>query len=244
MNGAGLKKKKKKSVQDFRVTVKILVNNTKKGTAKFSQFVYDADNRLLASIGYVKKSESRRTGKTIVTLFNQSGEQVKIYDLDNDPYIQSLDNFVLYVALTRKGNEFTVKSWKYDETPYPQRLEPIAVNEKTLTDSGNFYQRKVASTTLYEARYQNTDFANIYILGTYNRELLEKPEGARDMIIQKGDDIRIDTQRNIVVVNEEPMFQEKTFASDFFNIESGTNELIVLPEDTFDTSIFWRDRYL
>ena len=69
-------------------------------------------------------------------------------------------------------------------------------------------------------------------------------QGARDMIIQKGDDIRIDTQRNIVVVNEEPMLQEKTFASDFFNIESGTNELIVLPEDTFDTSIFWRDRYL
>lgn len=243
-NGAGLKKSFSKSVQDFRVTAKILLNNTKKGTAKFSQFVYDVDNRLLASIGYVKKSESRRTGTIIVTLFNQSGEQVKIYDFDNDPYIQGLDSFVIYIALTRKGNEFTVKSWKYDETPYPQRLVPIAVREKTFVDSGNFYQRKVASTTLYQARYQNTDFANIYILGTYNRELLEKPKGARDMIIQKGDDIRVDTENNIVVVNEEPMLQEKTFASDFFNIESGTNELIILPEDTFDTSIFWRDRYL
>lgn len=52
------------------------------------------------------------------------------------------------------------------------------------------------------------------------------------------------TKHYTVVVNEEPVLNEKTFASDFFNIESGLNEMIIMPENTFDTTFYWRDRYL
>ncbi|SUL69510.1 bacteriophage tail protein [Staphylococcus aureus] len=39
-------------------------------------------------------------------------------------------------------------------------------------------------------------------------EILPKPKGARDVIIQKGDLVKIDMQAKSVVINEEPMLSE------------------------------------
>ena len=64
------------------------------------------------------------------------------------------------------------------------------------------------------------------------------------MIIKKGDVININTQDKTVTINEDPSLDLKTFGSDFFNIDSGYNECIIYPEKTFDTTVYWQDRYL
>ena len=81
-------------------------------------------------------------------------------------------------------------------------------------------------------------------LGTFNTEILPKPKGAKDVIIQEGDVVTIDMQTNNVVIGEEPMLAEKTFGSEFFNIDKGYGELYIYPTGVFDTKITWQDRYL
>ncbi|MCD8797381.1 phage distal tail protein [Mammaliicoccus sciuri] len=243
-NGAMYKKSFSKQADDFTTTVKISVDQRNKGAARFAQYIYDSDNRVIASIGYTNPNANQAIGRIIVTLFNQSGTQQTIYSYKNNPELYKMKDFVVYIKLTRIGNQFTIKTWKYREIPYPLRKVAFDQHEKVFIDRGNFYQRPVIGLSIYSAKNGNYPVMPIYILGTYNRELLPKPVGARDMIIKAGDDIMIDTATKNVLVNEEPFLSEKTFGSDFFNVKDGASELMIYPTGIFDTTIKWQDRYL
>ncbi|WP_199244247.1 phage distal tail protein, partial [Staphylococcus aureus] len=65
-----------------------------------------------------------------------------------------------------------------------------------------------------------------------------------EVIIQKGDLVKIDMRAKSVVINEEPGLSKKSFGSNYFNIATGYSELIIQPENTFDTKVKWQDRYL
>ncbi len=243
-NGAMYKKSFSKQADDFTTTVKISIDQRNKGAARFAQYIYDSDNRVIASIGYTNPNANQAIGRIIVTLFNQSGTQQTIYSYKNNPELYKMKDFVVYIKLTRIGNQFTIKTWKYREIPYPLRKVAFDQHEKVFIDRGNFYQRPVIGLSIYSAKNGNYPVMPIYILGTYNRELLPKPVGARDMIIKAGDDIMIDTATKNVLVNEEPFLSEKTFGSDFFNVKDGASELMIYPTGIFDTTIKWQDRYL
>ncbi|MDC5694280.1 phage tail family protein [Mammaliicoccus sciuri] len=243
-NGAMYKKAFSKQAQDFTTTVKIIVDQKNKGAARFAQYIYDSDNRVIASIGYTNPNANQAIGRIIVTLFNQSGTQQTIYSYKNNPELYKIKEFVVYIKLTRIGNQFSVKTWKYREIPYPLRKVAFDQHEKVFIDRGNFYQSPVIGLSIYSAKNGNYPVMPIYILGTYTRELLPKPVGARDMIIKAGDDIMIDTATKNVLVNEEPFLSEKTFGSDFFNVKDGVSELVIYPTGIFDTTVKWQDRYL
>ncbi|MGS0666389.1 distal tail protein Dit [Staphylococcus arlettae] len=242
--GAGTKRSLPRTAQDWQITYKLLVEQGGLGAGRTAQHIYDTDNRLIASIGYENVYHNRKSGHIVATLFNQNGDHRKIYDHQNAPFTRKFDRMVVYMRLRRKGKNFQVKTWKYDHIGDPSRTRPVDVHIEEFTDGGEFYQRPIGAISIYSAKYSGYDWMEMNGLGSFNTELLPKKDGTRDMIIQKGDDVKIDTQNNTVVVNEEPVLNEKTFASDFFNIESGLNEMIIMPENTFDTTFYWRDRYL
>lgn len=243
-NGAMYKRSFSKQAQDFTTMVKIGVKQREKGAVRFAQYIYDSDNKVIASIGYTNPNVKQVNGRIIVTLFNQSGDQQVIYNYKNNPNLYKMDELVIYIRITRKGNLFTVKTWKYKEFPFPLRKQAFDQNEKSFIDNGNFYKRPVIGTSLYIAKNEQNNLMPLNIFGTYTRELLPKPVGARDMIIKKSDLITIDMATKNVLVNEEPFLSEKTFGSDFFNVKDGVSELMIYPTGTFDTSIKWQDRYL
>ncbi|EIQ4589632.1 phage tail family protein [Staphylococcus pseudintermedius] len=243
-NGAMYKRSFSKQAQDFTTTVKIGVGQKNKGAVRFAQYIYGSDNRVIASIGYTNPNAKQAIGTIIVTLFDQSGNQQTIYKYKNNPRLYKLDDFVVYIRLTRKDNVFTVKSWKYKEFPYPLRKKAFDEHERQFVDGGNFYKRPVASLSLYSAKNGSNNVMPLYIFGTYTRELLPRPTNARDMIIKKGDLITIDMATKNVLVNEESFLSEKTFGSDFFNVDKGHTELVINPPGIFDTTVKWQDRFL
>ncbi|PWZ41937.1 phage tail domain-containing protein [Staphylococcus pseudintermedius] len=243
-NGAMYKRSFSKQAQDFTTTVKFGINQKNKGAVRFAQYIYDSDNRVIASIGYTNPNAKQAIGTIIVTLFDQSGNQQTIYKYKNNPSLYKLDSFVVYIRLTRKDNVFTVKSWKYKEFPYPLRKKAFDEHERQFVDGGNFYQRPVVALSLYSAKNGNNNVMPLYIFGTYTRELLSRPTNARDMIIKKGDLITIDMATKNVLVNEESFLSEKTFGSNYFNVDKGHTELVINPPSIFDTTVKWQDRYL
>ena len=243
-NGAEYKHSFGKSAQDFASTCKIHVNQKKKGSTHFAQYLYDTDNRLIASIGYRNARASQAIGSIVVTLFDQLGVQKKIYEYTNLPKFYKWDDIVIYMRLERVGTTFKVKTWKYKEVEYPKRVIPVDVHEKQWEDSGKFYQRPIAAVSVYVAKNGNNYHMPTYVLGSYTHEKLPKPPKARDMIIKKGDLININMQDKTVTINEEPALDLKTFGSDFFNINKGINECMIYPENTYDTTVYWQDRFL
>lgn len=243
-NGAEYKHSFGKSTQDFSSTVKIHVNQSKKGATHATQYVYDTDNRVIASIGYSNPRATQNIGTIHVTLFDQNGNQKTIYRYTNAPKFYTWKHIVIYMRLKRIGNKFYIKTWKYDEVDYPKRITPVDVTEKVFIDSGNFYQRPISAVSIYIAKNGNNYHMPTTILGSYNHEILPKPPKARDLIIKKGDLININMEEKTVTINEEPALDLKTFGSDFFNINKGMNECIIYPENTYDTTVYWQDRYL
>ncbi|HAR6283234.1 TPA: phage tail protein [Staphylococcus pseudintermedius] len=243
-NGAMYKRSFNKQAQDFTTTVKFGINQKNKGAVRFAQYIYDSDNRVIASIGYTNPNAKQAIGTIIVTLFDQSGNQQTIYKYKNNPSLYKLDSFVVYIRLTRKDDVFTVKSWKYKEFPYPLRKKAFDEHERQFVDGGNFYQRPVVALSLYSAKNGSNNVMPLYIFGTYTRELLPRPINARDMIIKKGDLITIDMATKNVLVNEESFLSEKTFGSNYFNVDKGHTELVINPPGIFDTTVKWQDRFL
>ncbi|EMW2085106.1 phage tail family protein [Staphylococcus pseudintermedius] len=243
-NGAMYKRSFSKQAQDFTTTVKFGINQKNKGAVRFAQYIYDSDNRVIASIGYTNPNAKQAIGTIIVTLFDQSGNQQTVYKYKNNPSLYKLDSFVVYIRLTRKDDVFTVKSWKYKEFPYPLRKKAFDEHERQFVDGGNFYQRPIVALSLYSAKNGNNNVMPLYIFGTYTRELLSRPTNARDMIIKKGDLITIDMATKNVLVNEESFLSEKTFGSNYFNVDKGHTELVINPPGIFDTTVKWQDRFL
>lgn len=243
-NGAEYKHSFGKSTQDFSSTVKIHVNQGKKGATHATQYIYDTDNRVIASIGYSNPRATQNIGTIYVTLFDQNGNQKKIYSYTNAPKFYTWKHIVIYMRLKRIGDKFYIKTWKYDEVEYPKRIIPVDVDEKMFIDAGKFYQRPISSCSIYIAKNGNNYHMPTTILGSYNHEILPKPPKARDLIIKKGDLININMAEKTVTINEEPALNLKTFGSDFFNINKGMNECIIYPENTYDTTVYWQDRYL
>ena len=243
-NGAEYKHSFGKSTQDFSSTVKIHVNQSKKGATHATQYVYDTDNRVIASIGYSNPRATQNIGTIYVTLFDQNGNQKKIYSYTNAPKFYTWKHIVIYMRLKRIGDKFYIKTWKYDEVDYPKRITPVDVTEKVFVDAGNFYQRPISAVSIYIAKNGSNYHMPTTILGTYNHEILPKPPKARDLIIKKGDLININMEEKTVTINEEPTLDLKTFGSDFFNINKGMNECMIYPENTYDTTVYWQDRYL
>ena len=243
-NGAEYKHSFGKSTQDFSSTVKIHVNQGKKGATHATQYIYDTDNRVIASIGYSNPRATQNIGTIYVTLFDQNGNQKKIYSYTNAPKFYTWKHIVIYMRLKRIGDKFYIKTWKYDEVEYPKRITPVDVTEKVFIDAGNFYQRPISAVSIYIAKNGNNYHMPTTILGSYNHEILPKSPKARDLIIKKGDLININMAEKTVTINEEPALDLKTFGSDFFNINKGMNECIIYPENTYDTTVYWQDRYL
>ncbi|MEN2004446.1 phage tail domain-containing protein [Staphylococcus hominis] len=243
-NGAEYKHSFGKSTQDFSSTVKIHVNQGKKGATHATQYIYDTDNRVIASIGYSNPRATQNIGTIYVTLFDQNGNQKKIYSYTNAPKFYTWKHIVIYMRLKRIGDKFYIKTWKYDEVEYPKRITPVDVTEKVFVDAGNFYQRPISAVSIYIAKNGSNYHMPTTILGSYNHEILPKPPKARDLIIKKGDLININMEEKTVTINEEPALDLKTFGSDFFNINKGVNECMIYPENTYDTTVYWQDRFL
>lgn len=243
-NGAEYKHSFGKSTQDFSSTVKIHVNQGKKGATHATQYIYDTDNRVIASIGYSNPRATQNIGTIYVTLFDQNGNQKTIYNYTNAPQFYTWKHIVVYMRLKRVGDKFYIKTWKYDEVDYPKRITPVDVTEKVFVDAGNFYQRPISAVSIYIAKNGSNYHMPTTILGSYNHEILPKPPKARDLIIKKGDLININMEKKTVTINEEPALDLKTFGSDFFNINKGMNECIIYPENTYDTTVYWQDRFL
>ncbi|EGQ1732807.1 TPA: phage tail protein [Staphylococcus pseudintermedius] len=243
--GAQYKRGFSKALKDFKIIVKAVIYQKSKGAGKIAYHLYDTDNRLLATLGYINSSGGEPNGKFIFNLFNQSGDQIKIFEARNVPLINKMGTLIIYLSLERISDVFNLKVWLFDHDKDPKRTRPLQIVNKTYRDGGNFYQRQVASVSVYEAKNNKINkMMKMHALGIYLFEKLPKPIGARDMIIKKGDLISIDMSTKNVLVNEESFLSEKTFGSDFFNVDKGHTELVINPPGIFDTTVKWQDRFL
>lgn len=246
--GGALSRTFNRSAQNFRTTVKINVRQTSLGSGKAGQFIYDERNRLMFSLGYQNVHSTKDSGRILFMAYNEAGDERMLWGPKINNKLKRAKVLTIYLRLERKGDKLNMSYWTYDDTNDKGRnkntlLQPVA--NRTFTDGGKFYQRKVTNTRFGIFR-GNGKFRDLRLLGVYFYELLDKPKNARDYLIKQGDIITIDTtktdtRKNVVSINGIPVTH--TFSSSFFKIPKGMTNYTTLPENTFDTAIWWRDKY-
>lgn len=243
--GSQYKKAFSRQAQDFKVTVKAIIYQSNRGAGKVAYHLYDTDNRILASLGYINTSPGNPNGKFVITLFNQSGGESKVLEARNVPFVNKMKTLIVYMSIERVGQLIKLKTWLFDHNKDPNRIKPLQIVNKSVTDSGNFYQRPVSSIGVYQAKSTTiNNYMKMHALGAYVSEKLPKKTGVKELFIKQGDLIQIDTDSKVVMLNEEPILDKKTFGSDYFNVDSGKSELIIFPQGVFDTTVKWHDRFL
>ena len=234
-----------RTAQNFRTTFKMNVYQHIRGSGKIGQFIYDDNGKLIFSIGYQNVYASKESGKVMFVAHNEQGEEKLLWNVSVPSRLSKIKTITIYVKLERINERLIMSYWFYDDSKKTVRnqntlLQPV--KNRTFNDSGQFYQRKVASTKFGIFRGNGTH-RDMRALGVYMYELLDKPKDAKDYIIKEGDMITLDTKTQDISVNGEPMIREKSFSSNFFELQSGLTNLLISPEGNFDTVVKWRDRY-
>lgn len=234
-----------RTAQNFRTTFKINVHQRDMGSGKIGQFIYDENNRLMFSMGYQNVHSSKDSGRILFMAYNEAGEERMLWGPQIPAKLKRIKVLTIYFRLERIDDRLIMSYWFYDDTNKEGRhphtlLQPVKTH--TFNDSGKFYQRKIASTKIGIFRGDG-NHRLLTALGVHMYELLDKPGNSADYIIKQGDIITLDTQTKDISINGVPMLKEKSLSSNFFELNSGLTNLLIAPENTFDTVVKWRDRY-
>lgn len=242
--GGALSKTYDRSVQDFKATFKVNVRQNNKGTGKIGHFIYDDKGKLIFSMGYQNVTSSKDAGRIVFLAYNEQGDERLLWGPQLTRALKKVRILTIYFTLIRKGNTLTMRYWCYNDEDKRGRVPSTVLRDqkKTYKDNGKIYNRKIANSRFGIFR-GNANHRDLRHLGTYIYELLEKPKGSADMIIQQGDTVILNTETGDILVNEEPVMSEKSFSSRYFTLPPGTNELLITPTNTFDTTVYWRDKY-
>lgn len=238
-----------KAVGDFQFTFKVNVRQTgknAKGSGKIGQFIYDDKGKLMFSVGYQNVTTNKDSGRILFMAYNEQGDEKMLWGPQVTSALKRISVLTIYFKVIRQGDRITMRYWCYDNdvTDKHGRTPSTVLRDVTrvYSDKGKFYQRKASNTKIGIFR-GNGNHRDLRALGTYIYELLPKPKGASDMIIQQGDTVTLNTETGDILINEEPVMSEKSFSSRYFTLPPGTNNLLITPANTFDTTVYWRDKY-
>lgn len=245
-HGAALYKSLGSSVQDFRIRFKVILRqHVGVGPGKAVAYVVDENNRTMFSMTYVNTAVDKNESSIIVYAYNEHGEARRIYNRLIPFKYHRAKNAHVFMYLERKGLDIKITNFRYDIDTDPNRTKPIDKDVVVVRDEGKFYQRPARIARMYIGKSaKHTNYMAINILGFSLQELLPKQSDITPIEIRQGDLIQIDTHAKSVTINGDDALKLKDFGSNYFNVESGHNELVISPPETFDTTVKWQDRWL
>ncbi|AVQ34425.1 phage tail protein [Staphylococcus muscae] len=245
-HGAAIYKSLSKSVRDFRVRFKVGARHDwGVGTGKSVAYLVDENGRLMFSVSYVNSSVTSNSTQIVVYAYDEHESPRKIYSRSIPHRAKNMPHIHAFIFLERQGKNIKITNYFYDKKNDRDRLKPIFKDEKVVVDGGGLYQRGLRICRMYigkSSRYPK--HLHTYIMGFSVQELLPEQDNIVPIVIRRGDDIVIDTAKKLVTVNDENALHLKDFGSNYFNIDTGTSELVIYPPNTFDTTVKWQDRFL
>lgn len=226
------------SIQDFSVVLGARAANDGKGTGKVMAIFLDEDDRIVFSIGLINSRKGTKNMRVLARL--NDGHNIRrrrIFDYYGDSGANSTDfsNKSLNIRLRREGNKFTAKTWQVRDGVQH------TVYEESIIDDNPDFQRPIRQVVLFFAKYGNNPVFPMYISGLRVSKSNALTEEEIPYIAMPDDEIIFDHKTGDCYVNGESVPFD--FGADFFTLKKGVNNLAVLPEDTFDVSIKYRERF-
>lgn len=236
--GPAIYKELNEPLQDFELeaTVDIITN---KKEDNFRVVIYMLDENM-NNIGYIGMKDNSKMYNRRVPL-SQLGKHQEGQTLlgDYSNYIRDSDNTTMfYLRFKREGKRLTA----YVALLKNQRHE--IVWEESFNDVNNEYMGRLKYITLFIGSYQDRITpARLNVNKVELFKLTTVEEDQTPYIINVGDVIEFDHKNEDILVNGEPRKDLKNFGASFFTLKKGENQLLVTPENSFETNVRFRERF-
>ena len=239
-HGPTMKRSLPRSVDNFNVRIELKMWSRREGVGKGYMFLYDERGNIFAAIGLLDAKNSKTFVRAHFILFNEYGDRWEWYD---NAWNWAYDNALVNLEIRRRDNHWRIKTWHYTEDEKTKKKYLTSRMTKFFNDKAQKYTQRLAQVGVSTMKHSSYNPLPVYFNTMIVNEELPDTDDI-PLLIKEGDDIHIDMKENLVMINNEPVLEEKDFGSDFFEVSKGFTEMFISPTNTFDTSAYWQDRYL
>ncbi|UJW58736.1 phage tail family protein [Bacillus sp. A116_S68] len=228
------------SVQDFRFVLGTAIFNNGNGVGKVMAIFLDEDDDIVCSIGLINSRLGSKNVRVLARMNdgdNIRRRRIMDYQGDTGPESTVFNGHPLNIEIKREGTSFSARTWQV------KGGVPVARHSDSFVDDNPDFQRPVRQVVLFFARYGQTPVFPMYIYGLRINESNLLTEDDIPYICHEGDTIRIDSQNEVIMINDDEATQLKDFGSNYFLLDKGENHLLTYPMGAFDTIIKWKNRY-
>ncbi|MBS4535838.1 phage tail family protein [Clostridium sp. D2Q-14] len=241
--GPAVRRSLPKSVGDFSITFGCIALNNGDGVGKVMAIFLDEDDRIVASIGLINSRLGTRNVRVLARLNdgrNIRRRRVMDFHGDSGPESTVFSGKALNIRLRREGNRFEAYTWQVNDNGVPH-----ARHKEVIIDNDPDFQRPIRQVVLFFARYGNNPVfpMRIYAARVHDNNTLLMDEDMIPYIAHEGDKIVVDSKNELVMINDEPVTNLKAFGANYFMLDKVENNLFTFPENYFDTTVRWTDRY-
>ena len=236
-HGPAIKQSLPEVLTDFRMNAFIsMFHNPPEQVGRIEIYLLDVNDNVVAKVA-MKDIESYQTLAWGTARVGSDGEGHLLIDEYGDRP-GNWNNFRGLLRLEREGNRWEAYFAMVDSTTGQHHTRKLV----QWIDTENKYNRNVAQVQVHMAQFGNkppitggVNFINIF-------KINQEPEGV-PYIAENGDIITLDHQTNSILVNGEVRKDLISMGSRFFKLKPGTNDISVMPENTFNTRIRYREPF-
>lgn len=235
-----------KDVRDFSSVTTFRTMGVEPGQKSTSYVHYkDSDGGIVATLEMVVDPNAPNVnlrGKAHVRFRVRSASgsgMVTLLEFSGDDYNRVFDDADLSVRISRIGNTYTLKTWKYS------RRDGAITGRHTARwkdSTGSRYSDQSISS--FDIGFIKDGRKPTSELGFVNLEMSEIVNGDSPHydIVKAGDEIIIDNQKRLITINGEPAIGDKDIYSKYVKLGRGYNSVSIQPSGLFSGTLEFNER--
>lgn len=155
-------------------------------------------------------------------------------------YSNTWNNFYGRLQVYRIGNE-----WEFFITKFAEGTEIDDAGAKARwVDTDGILMNKVAQIQLSITQWWNNDPAQTITVDDIKVwKVNQNTSGNPPYIVERGDKVRIDTEKSLVSINGASAINLKDLFSDYPKIDKGQNKLEIMPANIGKAKVIYRERF-
>jgi predicted phage tail component-like protein len=232
-HGPSMKTSLSELLQDFDAQIHVENLNLAGGMGMIEVYFLDVNENTIAKLGIADawKDVARMQAKF------QLGNPSDRYEEVGEPARHS--NWYDYrgiMRIARRGQEWTAyfAIIQNGVFRYPYQMRFI--------DGENKYQGKIAQIQVAIRKRPTVNATSMRINHIYINKINQEQNGV-PYIADVGDKIIFDHANNDILINGEPRLDLKDFGASYFKLAKGDNQLVVLPSESFNIKVKYREKY-
>lgn len=233
--GPAIRRSLPEQLQDFMITIDIEMRNLGGGVGRIVLFGMDANDDLVFTMGMMDSTATYANNRALFgvgpnnyTWINYQGDNNRV--VWNDARLQ--------LRIQRKGQVY--EGWIAEKLD-PEGKRLTGRHWDSYHDTANQFQEPLAQIGIYIAKAKHYDTFPMRFHGLTAWELFNLEDYQIPYIAEEGDLITFDHVNREALINGYPV--QFDFGGDFFELYRGDNSIVVLPENTFGTTLSFRPRY-